>query len=124
GISETRIDDDIKTQRYKYLIGTKDNARSSDQPNRGGNSRYSIVRGVEESLTRLQTDYIDLLQLHYPDAKTPAEETMRALDDVVHQGKVRYIGCSNFPAWMISDANWTAKTLGLDQFVGVQPHNN
>ena len=75
---------------------------------------------VEDSLRRLRTDWIDLYQIHQPDPHTPIEETLRALDDLVRQGKVRYIGCSNFPAWQVMEAHWTAKTCGLNGFVSCQ----
>src|SRR5581483_1859077 len=67
-----------------------------------------------------RTDWIDLYQLHFPDPLTPLEETLRALDDLVHQGKVRYVGCSNLPAWQVVDAHWIAKTEGLNRFVSAQ----
>jgi aryl-alcohol dehydrogenase-like predicted oxidoreductase len=73
-----------------------------------GGSRKWIMRAVEDSLTRLKTDYIDLYQHHQPDADTPVDETLRALDDLVSQGKVRYLGNSNYAGWQIADADWTA----------------
>jgi aryl-alcohol dehydrogenase-like predicted oxidoreductase len=75
---------------------------------------------VEASLRRLGTDWIDLYQMHFPDAETPIEETLRALDDLVRQGKVRYLGCSNFSGWQIADAQWTARTLELAPLVSAQ----
>ena len=78
-----------------------------------GASRGWIVRAVEASLRRLRTDYIDLYQIHIPDPETPIEETLRALDDLVRAGKVRWIGHSNFAAWQIADAEWTARTEHL-----------
>ena len=85
----------------------------------GGSRRY-IMSAVEDSLRRLRTDWIDLYQIHQPDPLTPIEETLRALDDLIRQGKVRYIGCSNFPAWQVMEAQWTAKTGGLNAFVSCQ----
>jgi aryl-alcohol dehydrogenase-like predicted oxidoreductase len=85
----------------------------------GGSRRY-IMNAVEDSLRRLRTDWIDLYQIHQPDPRTPIEETLRALDDLIHQGKVRYVGCSNFPAWQVMDAHWTAKSDGLNGFVSCQ----
>ncbi len=85
-----------------------------------GASRRYILTAVEASLTRLKTDWIDLYQLHAPDPLTPAEETMRALDDLVRQGKVRYIGCSNTPAWRFVDANWHARVNGGARFISSQ----
>lgn len=87
---------------------------------RGGGSRDYIMRAVEASLRRLGTDYIDLYQIHQPDAGTPIEETMRALDDLVRQGKVRYVGHSNFAGWQAADAAWTAQTRNLTAFVSAQ----
>jgi len=85
-----------------------------------GASRKYIMTAIEGSLRRLKTDYIDLYQLHRPDPLTPIEETVRALDDLVRQGKVRYVGCSNLPAWQVVDALWTAKHLGLNAFISCQ----
>ncbi len=78
----------------------------------GGSRRY-IMSAVEESLTRLKTDWLDLYQFHTPDPLTPIDETLRALEDLVTQGKVRYVGCSNMPAWQVADAQWTARDLRL-----------
>src|SRR3954454_2908063 len=83
-------------------------------------SRRYVRRAVEASLERLQTDHIDLYQLHQPDGVTPIEETLSALTDLVREGKVRYLGCSNFDGWEVADAAWTARTAGLDGFVSVQ----
>jgi aryl-alcohol dehydrogenase-like predicted oxidoreductase len=85
----------------------------------GGARRY-IMQAVEDSLRRLRTDWIDLYQIHAPDPRTPIEETLRALDDLIRQGKVRYIGCSNFAAWQVVEAQWTARVNGLDAFVSCQ----
>ena len=93
-------------------------------PNDQGGSRKHIVQAIEGSLRRLQTDYIDLYQMHFPDHETPIDETLRALDDLVHSGKVLYIGCSNFPAWELCKALWTSDKLGLARFDSVQPRYN
>jgi aryl-alcohol dehydrogenase-like predicted oxidoreductase len=93
-------------------------------PNDEGLSRKHIISACEQSLRRLKTDYIDLYQVHMPDPSTPIEETLRALDDLVHTGKVRYIGCSNYPAWQLADALWTSKLLGIARFESVQPRYN
>jgi aryl-alcohol dehydrogenase-like predicted oxidoreductase len=85
-----------------------------------GASRGYIMEAVEASLRRLQTDYIDLYWQHIEDPRTPIEETMRAMDDLVRHGKVRYIACSTLTAWQVVEANWTAKTLGLDQYIACQ----
>ncbi len=87
-------------------------------------SRRSIMLAVEGSLKRLNTDWIDLYQIHHPDPQTPFEETLRALDDLVRQGKVRYIGCSNFAAWQAVDAQWTARQHGLNRLVSCQNEYN
>ncbi len=85
-----------------------------------GASRRYIMSAVEASLRRLKTDWIDLYQLHEPDPRTPIEETLRALDDLVRQGKVRYIGCSNLPAWQVADALWTSRYHNLTSFISCQ----
>jgi aryl-alcohol dehydrogenase-like predicted oxidoreductase len=85
-----------------------------------GNSRRYIITAVEDSLKRLKTDWIDLHQLHDPDPKTPIEETLRALDDLIRAGKIRYIGCSNFAAWQIVEADWAARALGTHAFISSQ----
>jgi aryl-alcohol dehydrogenase-like predicted oxidoreductase len=108
-------------QRHRAVIATKFGMKWADGPHGQGGSRKRVTDGVEGSLTRLQTDYIDLFQMHRWDAATPIEETLRALDDLVKAGKVRYIGCSNFSGWQIVESAWTAKTLGLTPFVSAQP---
>jgi aryl-alcohol dehydrogenase-like predicted oxidoreductase len=85
----------------------------------GGSRRY-IMSAVEESLTRLKTDWLDLYQFHTPDPLTPIEETLRALEDLVTEGKVRYVGCSNMPAWQVADAQWSARDLRLAGFASAQ----
>src|SRR5262249_36012025 len=92
-------------------------------PPRNASRRY-IMQVVEASLRRLRTDRIDLYQLHFPDVAIPVEETLRALDDLIRQGKVCYVGCSNFAAWQIADARWTARQSTLHSFVSCQnPYN-
>jgi aryl-alcohol dehydrogenase-like predicted oxidoreductase len=91
-----------------------------DDLSRRGASRRRIIRGVENSLRRLNTDWIDLYQQHQPDPLTPIEETLRAFDDLVRQGKVRYIGCSNLKAWQVVEARWTSRSLRLAPFVSCQ----
>jgi aryl-alcohol dehydrogenase-like predicted oxidoreductase len=93
-------------------------------PNGEGLSRAHIMRAAEDSLRRLQTDYIDLYQTHFYDEQTPIEETMRALDDLVRAGKVRYVGCSNYPAWRLAEALWASDKHGLASYVSLQPHYN
>jgi aryl-alcohol dehydrogenase-like predicted oxidoreductase len=92
-----------------------------EDPNQRGNSRRWIMRAVEDSLRRLNTDWIDLYQVHRPDPGTDVEETLSALSDLVRQGKVRYIGSSTFPAGQIVEAQWTARDRGLQRFVSEQP---
>lgn len=124
GLSEERIGKAIKDVRSEVLIATKVSGLMGDGPNARGNSRHHIMQQVDASLRRLQTDYIDLYQIHFTDSDTPIEETMRALDDLVHQGKARYIGCSNFAAWQVCEAIWTSRAMNLAPFVTVQPEYN
>ena len=124
GLSEEYIGRTLKGKRHQALIATKVSSVVGDGPNQGGNSRQHIVAEVENSLRRLDTDYIDLYQIHWVDPKTPIEETLHALDDLVHQGKVRYIGCSNFKAWQVCEAVWTSRSLGISHFTSVQPRYN
>lgn len=93
-------------------------------PNDEGLSRVHIMKAVEASLKRLDTEYIDLYQTHWPDDDTPIEETLRAMDDLVRQGKVRYIGASNYRAWELMQALWTSDVNGLARFDSLQPHYN
>jgi aryl-alcohol dehydrogenase-like predicted oxidoreductase len=108
-------------ERRKDVVLASKFARPMDEAGRlQGASRRYILSAVEASLRRLNTDWIDLYQLHQPDPLTPIEETLRALDDLVRHGKVRYIGCSTLPAWQVVEAQWTAKHLGLEHFVSCQ----
>ncbi|MBI2872164.1 MAG: aldo/keto reductase [Chloroflexi bacterium] len=124
GLSEEYIGKAVKGRREDVLIATKVFSSTGEGPNRRGASRAHILREVEASLRRLQTDYIDLYQMHYYDPNTPVEETLRTLDDLVRHGKVRYIGCSNYAAWQVCEAVWTSRMLRLEQFVSVQPEYN
>src|SRR5436189_4197933 len=101
-------------------MSTKDYSAMQDAGTRKRASRRYILSAVEASLQRLKTDWIDLYQLHQPDPRTPIEETLRALDDLIRQGKVRYIGCSNLPAWQVVEALWTSKQVLLDTFASCQ----
>ena len=121
GYSEAYIGRALNGKRDKAIIATKVSSTVGDGPNDGGNSRQHIMAAVEDSLRRLQTDYIDLYQIHWHDPHVPIEETLRALDDLIRQGKVRYIGCSNFTAWQACEAAWTSRTLGISAFASVQP---
>jgi len=120
GGSETCLGAALGKRRKDIVLATKfANAMDKVGKLRGGSRRY-VMSAVEASLKRLGTDWIDLYQMHYPDPSTPIEETLRALDDLVRQGKVRYIGCSNFPAWQVVEAHWTAKHHGLSRFISCQ----
>jgi aryl-alcohol dehydrogenase-like predicted oxidoreductase len=120
GGSETQMGQVLGARRADIVLATKfGNPMDEVGVKRGGARRY-IMSAVEDSLRRLRTDWIDLYQIHSFDALTPIEETLRALDDLVRQGKVRYIGCSNFPAWRVTEAYWTAHTRGLNAFVSCQ----
>lgn len=127
GVSETIIGKWLMkgvVPRDQLVIATKVRGRMGDGPNDEGLSRRHILSAVEASLRRLQTDYIDLYQLHWPDEDTPIEETLGALDDLVRSGLVRYIGCSNFPAWRLMQALWTSQDRNLARFACLQPHYN
>jgi aryl-alcohol dehydrogenase-like predicted oxidoreductase len=116
--SEEFLGKALGKRRGDIVLATKFGMRIGDDERRKGGSRRWIMRAVEDSLTRLRTDWIDLYQFHQPDPDTPIEETLRALDDLVTQGKVRYIGNSNFTGWQIADADWTA--AGTTRFVSAQ----
>ncbi len=124
GRSEELVGQAVKSKRYQVIIATKFGYPMGDGPNDSGASRYYIMKAIDASLRRLQTDYIDLYQVHLPDPTTPIEETLRALDDLVKAGKVRYIGCSNFAAWQLCEALWISKVNNLQSFVTVQPRYN
>ncbi len=122
GQSEEFIGRALKGRRHEAVLATKVSSRVSEGPNNAGNSRKHIYDQVDISLRKLRTDYIDLYQIHWWDPNTPIEETLRALDELIRAGKVRYAGCSNFGAWQVCEAHWTAKTLGINGFVSMQPH--
>ena len=111
-------------KRDQFVLATKCFGRTGPSPIDGGNSRRHIFAAIEASLRRLQTDYIDLYQLHGFDSETPVDETLNALDDLVHQGKVRYIGCSNFLTYQLVRAVGRSETLRLARFDSVQPRYN
>jgi|TARA_B100001964_G_C14228662_1_gene598947 aryl-alcohol dehydrogenase-like predicted oxidoreductase len=113
-----------KRNRDQLLIATKCFAPTRRGPNNWGLSRQHIMESVEKSLSRLGTDYIDLYQSHGFDPHTPIEETLRAFEDLVTAGKVRYIGCSNYPAWRLGDALRAADRLGVAGYISVQPRYN
>lgn len=116
--SEEFLGQALGARRHDIVLATKFGMRVGGDPKKQGGSRKWIMQAVEDSLRRLKTDYIDLYQHHQPDADTPVDETLRALDDLVAQGKVRYIGNSNYTGWQIADADWTA--AGATRFVSAQ----
>jgi aryl-alcohol dehydrogenase-like predicted oxidoreductase len=122
GRSEAYIGEALKDRRDQALIATKVFGKVGDGPNDQGASRKHIMDGVEASLRRLGTDYIDLYQIHVWDDNTPIDETMQALDDLIRDGRVRYIGASNFDAWQLTHANAVAELKGWAKFVSIQPH--
>lgn len=127
GLSEERLGRALGARRNEVVIGTKFGMDmggvAGDDGGARGSRRY-IVRAVEDSLRRLGTDWIDLYQFHTPDPATPIEETLRALDDLVRAGKVRYVGHSNRAGWQIAQAEYVARELGVERFVSAQNHYN
>lgn len=124
GASETVVGKALKRngKREKIVLATKVHGRmADDEPLAYGNNRRHIIEQCEASLKRLQTDYIDLYQIHRPQSDTPIDETLRALDDLIRAGKVRYIGTSTFAAWQVMESLWVSKELGLNRFVCEQP---
>ena len=113
-----------KNLREKVVLATKVYSRVGDGPNDGGGTRYHIIKACEDSLRRLQTDHIDLYQLHRPPLTHPQDETLRALDDLIRAGKVRYIGCSTHPAWMVMEALSLSEKYGLNRYISEQPPYN
>ena len=124
GESERVIGKAVRSNREKWIIATKVHGSMGDDVNQSGSHRVNIMSAVEASLKRLGTDYIDVYYLHRWDASTRIAESLRALDDCVRLGKVRYIACSNFEAWRVCEALWTSEKLGLEEFVCVQPLYN
>jgi aryl-alcohol dehydrogenase-like predicted oxidoreductase len=124
GRTEAIVGKWLKGRRDKIILATKCWVPMGREPNNRGLSRKHIYDAVEASLRRLQTDYIDLYQAHAPDPDTPLDETLRAFDDLVRQGKVRYLGCSNFKAWLLASALWISDKDHLARFDCVQPRYN
>jgi aryl-alcohol dehydrogenase-like predicted oxidoreductase len=122
GASETLIGRILGPSRRELVLATKFSSPMGDAPWQRGTSRRWITQAVEDSLRRLATDVIDLYQIHFPDPLTPIEETLRALDDVVAAGKVRYVGYSNFAAWQLVDGQWTARSEHLLRPISIQTH--
>ncbi|MCF7927494.1 MAG: aldo/keto reductase [Spirochaetales bacterium] len=122
GESETLLGNALKGKREDIVLASKVRLPMSDNFNRSGATRVNIMRGIESSLKRLQTDYLDLYQLHGWDSNTPLEETLRTLDDLVRQGKVRYVGLSNYTSWQAATAIGLQKQENLERFVTAQLH--
>ncbi len=120
GLSEEILGKAIEGRRDQLILATKATFRKGDGPNDVGSSRWHLIRSCEESLRRLGTDYIDLYQMHGFDASTPVEETLRALDDLVSAGKVRYIGCSNFSGWHLMKSLAISDRYGWSRYVSQQ----
>ncbi|WP_139995728.1 aldo/keto reductase [Paenibacillus paridis] len=121
GESERILGNLLKERRHDIVLATKVHGRVGSGVNDAGQSRYHIYKAVEDSLKRLKTDYLDLYQVHRFDPETPLEETLRALDDLVRQGKVRYIGASNFAAWQLAKAHGISALHSLHRFESLQP---
>jgi aryl-alcohol dehydrogenase-like predicted oxidoreductase len=124
GRSEIVVGKALKGRRDGVILATKVHGKTGDGPNDGGTSRLHILRACEDSLRRLGTDYIDLYQIHRPRPEIPVDETLGALTDLVRAGKVRYIGCSTHPAWMVMEALATSERCGCARYVSEQPPYN
>ncbi len=122
GQAEEILGKAIAGRRDSVIVSTKATFRSGDGPNEVGSSRFHLIKAVEQSLTRLGTDYIDIFQLHGFDALTPIEETLHALDDLIRSGKIRYIGCSNFSGWHLMKSLATSEKYGLSRYVAHQAY--
>ena len=120
GVSEEYLGRVLGARRKDLVYATKFGHARDDKSEPPGASRHHIISAVEASLKRLNTDWIDLYQIHQPDPRTPIEETLRALDDLIRDGKVRYIGCSNFASWQVVDSLWTSRHLGINVLVSCQ----
>ncbi len=120
-LSETIMGTALRGRRGQAIVATKCGKKTGDGPNDANCSRGHILREIERSLERLQTDYIDLYQIHWFDPATPLEETLRALDDLVRAGKVRYIGCSNYAAWQLGKALWISDRNRFVRYDAIQP---
>ena len=124
GRSEEFLGKLLKGHRQDVVIATKFGMKMGEGPHKSGGSRKYILSAVEDSLRRLDTDYIDLYQMHRPDPETPIEETHRALDDLVRSGKVRYIGNSNYAGWQAAEAHYVARQANLTPFISAQNEYN
>jgi aryl-alcohol dehydrogenase-like predicted oxidoreductase len=121
GQSEIMLGKALKGRRQDVVVATKVFNPMGPTPNDSGMSRVHILRAIEESLHRLQTDYVDIYYIHHVDSQTPLEELLRAFDDLVHSGKVRYIACSNYEAWRLMEALWISDSKNLARFECYQP---
>jgi aryl-alcohol dehydrogenase-like predicted oxidoreductase len=124
GASEELLGKAIRGHRDELLIATKVGSAMGERPNERGSSRKHILEGCDASLRRLDIETIDLYQIHWFDPETPLEETLGALDVLVRAGKVRYVGCSNYPAWRVAQAHWVSEREHLARYVSVQPEYN
>ena len=124
GGSETHMGAVMGAQRNDIVLASKFGMDMDDSSRKRGGSRFYMMKAVEDSLRRLRTDWLDLYQLHQPDPLTPIDETLRALDDLVTQGKVRYIGCSNLPAWQMVESHFEAELANVGGFVSAQEEYN
>ena len=124
GGSETAMGEVMGSRRKEIVLASKCGMAMDTEGKLKGASRRYIMSAVEDSLRRLKTDWIDLYQIHQPDPLTPIEETLRTLDDLVRSGKVRYIGCSNFPAWLVAQSQETSARLNLNSFISCQDEHS
>ncbi len=124
GRSEEAVGKALAGRRDRVVLATKVHFPTGSGPNDGGNSRLHVLRACDDSLRRLKTDWIDLYQVHRPSPEIPIEETLGALTDLVRAGKVRYVGCSTHPAWMVMEALAASERLGLARYVSEQPPYN
>jgi len=122
GRSEETLGKALQGRWGQFVLATKFGLATGERPNEKGASRYHVMHAVEASLRRLQSDHIDLYYVHRWDDETPIEETLRALDDLIREGKVRYLGASNFAAWQLAHANLLAEVSGWTRFVALQSH--
>ena len=121
GQSEIMLGEALKGRRDGVVLATKFTNPMGGGPNDSGMSRKHIMDAIEGSFKRLQTDYVDILYIHHVESRAPLEEALRAMDDLVHQGKVRYVACSNYEAWRLMEALWVSDSNGLARFVCYQP---
>jgi len=124
GASEVVVGKAIADRRDRVVLATKGMQPMGEGPNQRGGSRLHLMQALDASLKRLNTDYVDIYYLHAPDADTPIDETLRAMDDMVRSGRVHYVACSNFRAWRLAEALWTSDGLNLHRFSCVQPLYN